>query len=355
MRYRSEISPKSQNLQHPEVGYESEEVHLKMIEQHFISIESPSDWKEALNGINHSFGHTWENCYAQYLTTGFKTYLYCFESDRGQIVCPIVEREYEGYIDILKPFGFSGFVENGNCDDFPICWKEFVEEKQYVCGYLGLDPIFNSISHFPSEEIYQYNTVHVLDLTLTEGELFANLSENRKRQLRNWHTVQSNFVFDRSRLKDFFLTNYVEFFRRVEASSYYSFSQETLSFLFSLDNVVLVGGQDADGNIVAVSVFTYTPYVGEYLFNVSLPEGQHYAAPLIWYGVNHLKSLQIPSINLGGGKASLSEFKRRFGGKQYPLRCLKQVYEPEIYQKLCRERNADPNDMVGYFPGYRKH
>lgn len=321
--------------------------------QHLISIESPTEWNGALNGIKHSFGHTWENCYAMQLTTGLKTYLYCCESENGQIVCPITEREYYGYIDILKPFGFCGFVGNGECNHFLGYWKEFVKEKRYVCGYLGLDPIFDISDYFIPEEIYQYNTIHVLDLTLSLDELFSNLSENRKRQLRHWKTTQFNFVFDRNKLITFFLANYIDFFRRVNASLYYSFSQETLSFLFSLDNVILVGAENKDGNIVAVSVFTYTPYIGEYLFNVSLPEGQHFAAPLIWYGVNCLKSLEIPLLNLGGGKASLSEFKRRFGGKQYALRCLKQVYEPEIYQKLCQQVNADQNNMAGYFPAYR--
>ncbi|MCB9302099.1 MAG: hypothetical protein H6566_15735 [Lewinellaceae bacterium] len=325
-----------------------------MIAQQVISIDAPAEWKEALNNIKHSFGHTWENCYAMQLTTGFKTYLYCLKSEHGHIFCPISERKYGSYIDILKPFGFCGFVRTGDGDNFLPYWEAFVKKKGYVCGYLGLDPIFNSGDYFNPEDIYQYDTVHVLDLTIPVDELFANLSENRKRQLRNWDRGLSDFVFDRARLIDFFLSNYLDFFQRINASSYYHFSRETISYLFGLENVILVGAQDKEGNLAAISVFTYTPHVGEYLFNVSLPEGRQFAVPLIWHGINRLKSLGIPLLNLGGGKHNLFEFKRRFGGRQYALQGLKQVYKPEIYQRLCQQANTDPNDRTGYFPAYRK-
>ena len=58
---------------------------MDKIKSRCISLESPSEWKEALKGINHSFAHTWENCYAMNLTTGYNTYLYCFEKDEIKI------------------------------------------------------------------------------------------------------------------------------------------------------------------------------------------------------------------------------------------------------------------------------
>ena len=324
-----------------------------MVQNHCIPLESPSEWKEALKGIKHSFGQIWENCYAMHLTTGLKTYLYCFESQNVRIICPFAEREYDGYIDILKPFGFCGFVANGSCSEFPRYWKDFVRQRGYICGYLGLDPIFDYSTHFDPDEICQYNTTYVLDLTLSLDELWANLSTNRKRQLADWNNIRSHFVLKKSTLIDFFLANYVDFFRRKDAAQFYFFSRDTLSFLFNLDNVLIVGASNSE-KVEAVSVFTYTADVGEYLFNVSLSEGRNHTAALIWYGVDYLKSLQIPLLNLGGGSGGIREFKRRFGGRKLALRCIKQVYEPEIYEKLCRRANANPNDMTGYFPAYRK-
>jgi hypothetical protein len=320
------------------------------IKQNCIPLESPKEWREALNGIKHTFGHTWEHCYAMHLTTGLKTYLYSFIKDEIRIVCPIAEREFGGHIDIVKPFGFSGFIGNGNCFEFKHYWENFVGERGYVCGYLGLNPIFDYSSHFNSEDIFIYDTIYILDLRPNVDEIFENMSRNRKRQLKDWKYINLNLVHENSILESFFLENYVDFFRRKNASTIYSFAKKTMSFLFSSDNVKLIGIRNSE-KVGSVSVFTYTGDVGDHLFNVCLPEAEHHMAALTWYGVNYLKSLQIPIINLGGGAAG--EYKRRFGSKAFPLKCIKQVYRPEIYKSLCRQVNADPKDRTGFFPAYR--
>jgi hypothetical protein len=329
-----------------------------MIKQECIPLESRAHWERSLEGIKHSFGHTWENCYAVQLTTGFKTFLYCFESEYGRVVCPIAEREYSGYVDIVKPSGFSGFVGNGICPGFSRYWREFATEREYISGYIGLNPIFDYSANFDPGEIYPYLNdqcdIYALDLTLSDDELFANLSTNRKRQLKDWDRIVHNLLFDKSILTEFFLNNYLDFYTKKNALDTYYFTRETYSYLLSLDNVFMVGACNKEG-VAAVSVFTYTPHEGEYLFSVSLDEGQQYAAPMIWYAMKKLKALNIPLLNLGGGWASLGEFKRRFGARKYTLKILKQIYHPEIYRKLCLQAHKDPNDMAGYFPAYRGH
>ena len=288
-----------------------------------------------------------------HLTTSLKTYLYIFEKADIRIVCPIVERPKDRYIDITKPFGFSGFVGNAEWPEFPRWWRSFVRERGYVCGYLGINPIFDYSTHFAPEEIYPYDTIYVLDLSPTVDVLYANLPKGRRAQLNHWDEIHSNLVLEKSALKTFFLENYIDFFCKKNASPVYLFKEETLEFLFSLDNVKVVGAEDC-GKVVAVSVFSHTDDVGDYLFNISLPEGRKHSAALVWYGVNYLKSLRVPLMNLGGGSSGMGEFKRRFGCRGMPLRSLKQIYEPEIYNALCRQAKADPKDMNGFFPAYRK-
>ena len=320
------------------------------VEQKLIPLESREEWREALKGIKHTFGHSWENCYAMHLTTGLKTYLYSFEADDIRTICPFTEREFEGYIDIVKPYGFSGFVGNGRHPDFVRSWGEFVRDRGYVCGYLGLNPLFDYSNNFHADEIHQYGIVYILDLTPDAEDLLANMSRNRRRQLKkDWGTIRSNFVLEKSVLEKFFIEHYHDFLRKKNASPVYFFSKETLSYLFRLDNVILVGTHTA-GKVTAVSVFSYTADAGEYLFNVSLPEGRENSAALVWYGINYLKSRHISSLNLGGG--STGEFKRRFGSKVLPLRCLIEIYRQDIYDMLCHRMNVDPRN-TGFFPAYR--
>lgn len=323
--------------------------------QKCVPLESPAEWRNALEGIKHAFAHTWENCYAMRLTTGFRTYLYCFEAEKVRIVCPIAEREFEGHVDIVTPYGFSGFVGRGDYADFPHHWRKFVESRGYVCGYIGLNPIFENKTYFDSNELYSHNNIYVLDLTLSREELFSKLSTNRKRQLKEWEKASAGLVLEKHTLTDFFLKNYVEFFRQKGAAPVYAFSVATIESLFALDSVLIVGA-GLPGKLEAATVFTCTAYAADFLFNVSLPEGRAHSAALLWYGVNYFKSIGIPLLNLGGGVRagdSLAEFKQRFGGTKLALSCLEQVYDPATYVALCARMAADPADRTGYFPAYR--
>ncbi|MCX5848718.1 MAG: hypothetical protein NTW65_04650 [Deltaproteobacteria bacterium] len=327
-----------------------------MVVERCISLVNPSEWKDALKGIKHAFSHTWENCYAMHLTTGLPTYLYSIEIGESQIVCPISERTFGGYTDIFTPYGFSGFISNKHCPEFPGYWKEFVERKKYVCGYIQINPILEDSSLFYSIDSFHYNNVHILDLKLTLEELFMNLSNNRKPQLKHWDEISKKITYDKSILLDFFLNHYHNFMQSRNVSGTYNFARDTLSFLANLENVLIVGLQNL-GRVEAVSLFGYSPIVGDYLFNISLPEGKVYTTALLWAGVIRLQSMGVKILNLGGGVRAddtIDLYKRRFGGKQLPLKSLKQVYNRHIYEQLCQHINADPYEKMGYFPAYQK-
>jgi hypothetical protein len=331
-------------------------LHIDNTTQQLIPLSQPEKWKAALEGIEHAFGHTWESCYAMHLTTKQSTFLYLFESEGAKVVCPISEREFKGFTDIVTPYGFSGFAGNKEVPGFEKYWKRFVKEKGYVCGYIGLNPILKHGGYVDPTETTSYNTLFVLNLQLSIEQLFAKLSSNRKRQLKDFKENTAFFTTDKGILKQFFLSQYHNFFSRKEASAVYNFSMDTLSFLADLDNVLMVG-RFMDNQLQAISVFAYTPYMADYLFSISLPECQHHAAPLIWYAVDYLKSKQIPLLNLGGGvKAgdSIAQFKQRFGPDLYPLQAAKQIYDYPNYQMLCLQVREECNEKEGYFPAYRK-
>lgn len=325
-----------------------------MVKQYFIPLESASAWRDAFYGIKHTFGHTWENCYAMHMTTGHKTYLYCFESETSRMVCPVSERDYQGHGDILKPFGFSGFVGEGVCPDFGSYWKEFARKQGYVCGYLGINPIFDYSSLFDADEICEHDVIHVLDLSPDVDEIFSRLHHGRRRGLKAWNGGAAELVFDRPALKKFFLENYTEFHRKKNSAAFYFFSNETLEFLLNQENVMLVGA-GRDGKLEAVTLFAFTADAADALFNISIPEGQQHSSGLIWCGVKQLKALNIPLLNLGGGGGGCADFKKRFGCNVLPLKCLKQVYQADVYERLCRTRTVGPGSRSGYFPVYRQN
>lgn len=327
-----------------------------MEEFELIPLSEPTRWKEVLAGNSHDFSHTWDNCYAMHLTTGYATYLTVFRSGNIIIFCPIAERVFKGYVDIVTPYGFSGFTGNHDFPDFQRHWKKFARERGYVCGYISLNPLLLNNTYLDANEGSAYNVLYFLNLNLTLDELSSRFDRNRRRQLKHWPEQSAQCITQKEVLKIFLLTNYHEFFKNKSASPSYLFSLETLSYLADLENVLMVGFMH-DARIEAVSVFVYTPYLAQSLFHISLPAGRHHTMPLLWHAIIKLKSIGIPVLNLGGGITegdSIAQFKERLGADKLPLKNVKQVYDEETYFRLCTDVGADYLDRKGYFPAYRQ-
>jgi hypothetical protein len=317
-----------------------------------IPLQSRAEWEYALAGIPHAIGHTWGHCRSIELSSGVPTHLYCYEAGTTRVVCPLAERRFRGEPDVVTPYGFGGFVGTGDCSTFPARWTEYAARSGYVCGYIGLHPVLSDTHGYPAGTVQAHNSVFVLDLTRTADQLIAGMDTNRRRQLRA-PTAGVRMVWDRSRLQAFFVATYPQFVRRAGAAPVYHFGAETLASLCALENVFLVGAE-VDGALEAVMVFGHTPELGEYLFGVALPEGRRHAARLLWCGIERLRSLGVPRVNLGGGARpgdGIAEFKRRFGARELPLPALRQVYRPETFDALCSAAGVSP-DVDGYFPPY---
>lgn len=326
----------------------------KKITEKCITLNEPEAWQKALRGIPHAFAHTWENCHAMHFATGYETYLYSFEMDEIRVVCPISERPFGRYIDIVTPYGFSGFSGNKPLSHLSELFSRFARERGYVCGYFGLNPLLQNEGYCQCDNISSHNTIYALDLRLGEGELYSRLSKNRKRQVKAARKME-NFVTDKEVLLEFLLDNYSDFYREKGASSIYQFSPETFIELAKSDNVILGGTEDENG-VNSVIMFAHTPYIAEYVLNVSLPEGQRNSVALLWYGIRKMIERNVRWLNLGGGIKpgdGVAQFKERFGGEEFPLFGLKQIYDEDLYRSLCDKVNADPNDSTGYFPAYR--
>lgn len=326
-----------------------------MIRHELIPLSSPGAWREALAEVPHELWHTWEYCSALRLTVPDEIHLYCYRSDEATIVCPLLERSLGSSADVATLPGFAGFVGTGADPGFSREWARFAAGRGWVCGYLALHPCLEGPSGFDPGEVHASNSVYVLDLRCGPEALFAALDRNRRRQLRDWDAVSAGLLHDRGLLAAFLVREYPASLRRLGASPSYERSGETLARLCELDNVLLVGAGTPE-RVEAVHAFAFTPHAGTSLFSVSLPEGRRHTTHLIWHGIRALASLGVPFLNLGGGVREddgVARAKQRFGCRRLDLRCLKQVYQPEVYALLCARRGADPADRSGYFPAYR--
>lgn len=255
----------------------------------------------------------------------------------------------------MTPYGFGGFAAREPSDRFPAEWEAFAQDSGWVCAYIALNPVLFDATGFPAEDVYVHTSLYVMDLEGSDDDVFRRLSQNRRRQLRDWPDVAPTLEHDRAALAEFLVAHYQEFFDRRGAGEATDFDAGTVRAIAELDEVFMVGAAP-EGALEAVAVFGYTPVCGDYLFNVSVPGGERHAAHLIWAGVHWLRSQAVPRLNLGGGIRAgdqVAEFKRRFGGTELPLTTLRQVYREDLYERLCREAGVPAADRSGYFPAYR--
>jgi hypothetical protein len=324
-----------------------------VINEEVIGLDDPGRWKEVLATLPHGWAHTWENCHAQNLSTSHRTFLYLVQTHGASVACPIAERPIDEHVDIVTPSGFSGFVGTGRWAGFPDRFRDFARSGGYVCGYIALNPLYGDTTFVESDEVYPNTFVYVLDLTLGLDALHRRLSRTRQRELRTWSPGVHDL--ERARLREFLLTHYGPFMERRDAAPQYRYDVRTLDAICASDNVLMFGAE-SNGRIEAVRVVGHTPYGADDLFLVSTDEGSRHLTGLAWSAAHHLIEMGVPTYNLGGGVRPddpVAQAKERFRPARLPLNGLKQIYDRETYDRLCR-RYGQPREVhPGYFPPYR--
>ncbi len=327
-----------------------------MAEQRLIPLHEAAAWHRALHGLPHATAHAWSYNLAVSFSTPDRIFLYCYESDCARIVCPLVERAWKGRLDVVTPYGFSGFAGIGFDPEFETCWNRFAIEQGWICVYIGIHPAMNADACFANDARETGNEVFIVNLQQSEDALFTGLSPNVKERLRAWRKTGARIVDEPERARSFFLANYADCMQRAGASPVYQFSRATLDALAEVEGTFFLAAENAGGRIEAVSLFGETKFCGEYLFNISLPDGRHHSAALLWEAMLRLRQRGTPRLNLGGGVRrgdGLAQFKARFGGEAQPMRAIKTVFLDDAYLACCREARVHPA-KEGYFPPYRQ-
>jgi hypothetical protein len=324
------------------------------VSHELIPLADRARWEAAVARVPHALGHTWEYCDALARTSGLPTYLAVVRSDGGTLACPVAEREHDGAIDAVTPYGFSGFTGIGDGEALRQGWETLAKDREWVAAYIGLHPALTPPrSILEGAPTFEHNLLFVLDLERDDDALWRGLSANRRRALRHWSP--DDVRTDAAALGRFLADEYEGFFARKGAGSATDLAPATLECLVRMPGTFLVGAP-ADGPLESVAMFGLADGIGEYLFNVSTPGGERHGVTLVWAGVQHLRAAGARVLHLGGGVRpgdDIAEFKRRFGASTMPLRSIRQVFQAERYAALCAAAGVDAADRAGYFPAYR--
>lgn len=317
-----------------------------------ITLSEDLAWDAALAGVDYSFGHSRAAARAFSVSTGHETLLLSCEAPQFRTVCVLAMRSYQGRADVFTPPGFSGFATAGTVSGFDSVWLDIGRAQGWVCAYIQEHPLLRSPFGAPAEQ--PVRTAYVLDLSRSDEDLLAGMSQSRRRQLRE--TGATGIAIARSSSPP------LAFLQRQSGSFFARRAAEPLAIPTSEGWAAIAGSPDviameavADGETVAVSLFGGRGAVADYLYNISTEAGQRYSALLIWHAIPILRELGHRRLNLGGGiraNDSIAEFKRRFGPDEYPIVTRRCIFDVDAYYHLAEQSGATGTDH--YFPVYHR-
>ena len=130
-------------------------------------------------------------------------------------MCPLMERDWNGALDVTTPIGFSGFATTpgGPPPWFSARWVAALAEKGAVCAYLAQHPLF--APPWPGCEESAAGTLFVIDLDRSPDDWLQHVDANRRRSIRAWQRSGSPWVRDRAVLTEFVVKHHAEFMRLV--------------------------------------------------------------------------------------------------------------------------------------------
>lgn len=302
----------------------------------------------AIHSRSQIASHSWT--FSQALSySGITPQLASIEIDGSVLILPFYERRWGDHVDICTILSVSGAVIRPAIrPDLLSVWAQFSTTKGWVAGYLQFEPETDLMGMAGSAP---GNRVFLLDLS--ECDLLARASAIVRRKVRRAEKLGVRVVEDRQALAEAMQHLYPLTMARSGASAHYQFSGATLA-CWTLDPGAIAIGAASDSQIEAVAVFPFVGERAEYHVGVADNDSREMTAWLLWQGMIRLRNAGVKSLNLGGGVRpgdGLYRFKEWFGGRSASLHVVRQIYQPEAYDRL-RLAAGVPADTT-WFPAYR--
>ena len=281
------------------------------------------------------------------------------------------DKKFEGlieenkYFDIITPYGYGGFIVEGN--DIDQLNKEYCEyciNNNIVSEFVRFNPVIENYKHMGS--IYDIsnlgNTVCIN--TINEENIWANITSKNRNMVRKAQNSNIKIYWGRDEyLIDEFMKIYNDTMDKNSATSYYYFDREFyLSILFDLKYNAQIFYAKLNDEIISMSIILFGNKKMHYHLSASKKEFQSMAPTnLLLYEVacwgcrNGYETLHLGG-GLGAKEDSLYKFKKSFSKEEDKVFCVgKKIFNKDIYKYLMNIRNIEENDKnnADFFPTYR--
>lgn len=325
----------------------------------------------------------WDNILAAFLKESkdvyfAEEYVRLYESDKEKAKCifckdgenkfllPILLREFhfagEVYFDFETAYGYGGPVCNTKDETFiKAAWKsvfDFCAKENFVAGFFRFHPLLQNQAGFDSvgRLIADRKTV-AINLNQTMDEVWSNEIHSKNRNvIRKAEKAGCRFIVDdQYNHLDDFQRLYAATMDKLSADLFYYFPDDYYRRLRDTVEHSFLGCVEHEGKIISAAIFMYNGEWGHYHLSgsdrsyLSLSPNNF----MLWEAAKELQSRGVKLFHLGGGtngdeENSLYLFKRRFSKETHQFYIGKQVFNPAVYEAVCKDwelRNPEKTEQ----------
>jgi hypothetical protein len=323
-------------------------------------------WESVLgNVVMHDFHHLREYHRVAELRGEGVAQLFAYREGGYLIALPLLLRPIEGWQDATSVYGYAGPVASHEqippeiVRRFQEALKRTLVQQRVVAVFCRLHPLLVQSELLRGlGECRAIGETVSIDLTLSEGEQWAQLSPGCRRNLRRLAARSFTGLIDApKRYLPEFVEIYQETMERVNADNSYRYSRADFERLVAeLGAALQLVVVQSSAQVVAASLVTIcNGIVQDHLGGTRTAFLKHSPDRLIVDTERRWAvTMGARVLHLGGGRGaqgdSLFRFKSGFSPRRHPFQTWRWVVQPEIYDRLCAERQMGNQD---FFPAYR--
>jgi len=254
------------------------------------------------------------------------------------------------YFDIITPFDYGGcfFTCKEIIPHFFEAFSQYCQEENIISEFIRFCPTYT----FDFETIAQY-----IDLQKVNDLVYMDLCEDfwngysRGRKSDIAQAQKKCYCFEKINIHNFY-TLYKETMVRNEAHSYFYFDQAVLQKLVD-EKFARVFGIRVNGELVSSLIVLDEKETSYYFLSATANAflSFRFNALLIHEVALMLQKEGQKKFFLGGGRAGVYDFKRRFSHKTLPYFIGKKIHNQSIYNDLVTLTKRQDN---AFFPQYRE-
>ena len=273
------------------------------------------------------------------------------------------------YFDLATPYGYGGFLFEGNVTEQSIKqvenqYEKLCEKENIISEYVRFHPVLNNKMYLNNfYEIHDLGKSVTIDIT-NKDKIWSNFGGYNKNRVRKAIKSGVKIYWGRSpQLYQNFKEIYNQTMDRDHARNYYYFEDDFYeSLLDDLKYNSMMFYAVYEDKIIAMSIILFCNGQLHYHFSGSLKEYQIFAPTNLllyevacWGAEYGYKTFHLGS-GLGGNEDSLYRFKKNFNKNSNTVFSIgKKVYNHARYKELVdlRKMDLDFTTESNFFPQYR--